>query len=855
VREALKIYNLPFPYFLGKRLFFGGFMFKSIIAFVVAIVCATTLFAGSITIESNIRSAGDESEIIRATVKVVGTEIGTYSDDEGIFKLQNIADDATVEITHVGFKKVSMKAAELKKLGTVVMEPVPSVAQTIVVEATMGDAKTPTSAYSFIERADIKETLIDQDVPEYLSYMPSTLFYTETGTALGYSYLNIRGFGQRRLSISINGVPQNDPEDHNVYWVDIPGVMENAELIQVQRGSGSGVAGYPAIGGTVNIITSPFTNEPKNEFTVSAGSNNYIKYDATFASGLINDKYSIYTKLSQAKTDGYRDETWGDYKSFFVSAARYDDKLTSQFNVYGGLIEDGLAYTGLPKDYITDSELRKKNYNWWEWDAENGLVAPWSTERRSDEKEYFFQPHIELLNEYKISENQKFNSTLFYVLGEGYFDYDGAWSVYYDDYFRLRNVFDSLSYSEPQNALIRAYVKNQQVGWTGRYSLDHKKGKFLAGVELRRHRSLHWGAIESADNLPVGMPLDYKYYEYKGGVDIFSAFVHENYKITDAISLMGEVQARGTKYQIYDEMYLGNEFSINHLFLNPKVALNYKFNDMANVFVSYARVSKEPRLKSYYDAAESSAGETPQFEVNEDGSYNYDNPVVKPETMDDIELGALFTNDLFDIHANAYYMSFTDEIVKSGQLDRFGQPITGNMDATLHAGIEAGLTFKPIKSVNFMMNATYGKNSITEGYSYLEYEDEVLKIDMKDNNVSGFPEFMMNAIARYNNKFMTAQVEMKYLGEFYSNNYGESFAGLNEQYPGLFDYSDNRIDPYFVANILLATEINSIPGLEKLRVFFKLNNIANTLYADYAEGENFFPGAERNFILGINLGF
>ncbi len=33
-------------------------------------------------------------------------------------------------------------------------------------------------------------------------------------------------------------------------------------------------------------------------------------------------------------------------------------------------------------------------------------------------------------------------------------------------------------------------------------------------------------------------------------------------------------------------------------------------------------------------------------------------------------------------------MIFDNEIVKNGQVDRFGQPITGNVDQTIHKGIE-----------------------------------------------------------------------------------------------------------------------------------------------------------------------
>ena len=54
-------------------------------------------------------------------------------------------------------------------------------------------------------------------------------YYSESGNGIGYTYLNLRGFDQRRVSVLINGVPQNDPEDHMVYWLDFPDLAANLE--------------------------------------------------------------------------------------------------------------------------------------------------------------------------------------------------------------------------------------------------------------------------------------------------------------------------------------------------------------------------------------------------------------------------------------------------------------------------------------------------------------------------------------------------------------------------------------------------------------------------------------------------
>jgi iron complex outermembrane receptor protein len=76
---------------------------------------------------------------------------------------------------------------------------------------------------------------------------------------------------------------------------------------------------------------------------------------------------------------------------------------------------------------------------------------------------------------------------LFLVNGKGFFEYDSYWSVFYDDYFRLKHDgFDS-SYV-PINSLIRAMVENTQYGWIPRLSLKHSNGELIIGGEFRKHK-------------------------------------------------------------------------------------------------------------------------------------------------------------------------------------------------------------------------------------------------------------------------------------------------------------------------------------------------------------------------------
>lgn len=795
-----------------------------------------------------IRDSESKIPLPYANIYISNTNIGTTSDTNGMFSLVGkFSADDTLVVSYIGYKNYTKIISDINQDNPVIeLQKIILPSQTILIEASVGQKGITPTAFDKLNRNEIKKDYIVQDIPNYLSQLPSTTFYSENGNGIGYNYLSIRGFDQRRISVSINGIPQNDPEDNNVYWLDFPDLLASTELIQVQRGAGSGVIGYPAVGGSINIITSPFSDKPSIDLSASYGSYNTRKYSTSFSSGLINNKYSVYAKISQILSSGYRNSSWSKLNSYHLSFVRYDENLTTQFNFYGGPISDGLAYTGIAKFAIKDKTLRKANYSYWEAEKNN---YTYTLERRPDEIENFSQPHFELLNEYQLNQKIKFNSALFLVLGSGFFDYDGSWSVYYDDYFRLKqNGFDSTFV--PTNALIRAQVENKQFGWIPRVSIEHPNGKLILGGEFRIHRSDHWGSINFAEDLPPGLTKDYRYYFYNGAKDILSGFVHESYKLNDQINLLGELQLAYHKYRLYNEKFVGNDFSVTGLYLNPRVGINYKLTDLQNVFFSFARVTREPRLKNYYDAAESSGGEVPQFETNANGSYNFNAPLVNPEIMNDFELGTSFNNQFISLSANIFYMLFNDEIIKNGKLDRFGQPVTGNVDQTSHAGIELAGSIKFSESLQLFGNFTLSKNKIDEGKYFINQNQS---IDLSGNSISGFPETLANIALQFQDKGIFLKLNAKYVGKFYSDNFDIKLMDYLNQFQNFVSYNDNINDSYLVMDFYGSYEMNLFNGLSNSKIFIQVNNIFDNFYSAYAIGQEFFPAAERNFIAGLQI--
>ncbi|MER3328011.1 MAG: TonB-dependent receptor, partial [Candidatus Kapaibacterium sp.] len=212
--------------------------------------------------------------------------------------------------------------------------------------------------------AELEKTTSNVDLPNLLQSMPSIYTFTENGNGIGYTNLRLRGFDQRRISVLVNGIPQNDPEDHNVYFINLSDLQESLGEVQVQRGAGLANYGAAAIAGSINLTTSAFINNPGmrlyagNGFQEFSGSDviatntNKLKFE--YSSGLVDDKYAFYGRMSQINSEGYRDQSFAYLNSYFLSAIRFDEKLRTQVNIYGSSQRDGLSYVGLPKDFITD---------------------------------------------------------------------------------------------------------------------------------------------------------------------------------------------------------------------------------------------------------------------------------------------------------------------------------------------------------------------------------------------------------------------------------------------------------------------------------------------------------------------
>jgi len=203
-------------------------------------------------------------------------QYGTSTDSTGAFALRGVPPGRyRLRVSFVGYRRhtepLALTAGRTVR-DTIALRRRALAQNEVTVTTRRADAAVAPVTVSNLTPVEIDRRLGVRDLPSLLKETPSTTFHSQNGNGIGYSTLRIRGFNQRRLAVSINGVPQNDPEDFNVFWANLYGLQSSIEDIQVQRGAGSSQYGSVGIGGAINIVTDPFEPEPYLRVRTGTGS-------------------------------------------------------------------------------------------------------------------------------------------------------------------------------------------------------------------------------------------------------------------------------------------------------------------------------------------------------------------------------------------------------------------------------------------------------------------------------------------------------------------------------------------------------------------------------------------------------
>ena len=152
---------------------------------------------------------------------------------------------------------IAMNAAAEEKAASDLAEmPIDSLKnvelQNVQVVAIRASKKTP-MAFTNMNQDQIKAVNFGQDIPYLLSLTPSVTMTSDAGNGIGYTTLRVRGTDPSRINVTANGIPMNDAESAQLFWVNMGDFASSVQSMQIQRGVGTSTNGAGAFGATLNI--------------------------------------------------------------------------------------------------------------------------------------------------------------------------------------------------------------------------------------------------------------------------------------------------------------------------------------------------------------------------------------------------------------------------------------------------------------------------------------------------------------------------------------------------------------------------------------------------------------------------
>lgn len=787
----------------------------------------------SFSIEGTIVDSASRLPISQVNVRLVGNPAGTISGLDGSFSLNGDVFPCELILTHIGYDEIRLVyTSSGKKQILLHARALPG--PTVMVSSTRAiDRQTPVS-FSNIDRPTIERTHTTEDIPYLISSQPNVMAYSDAGNGIGYSYLKIRGFDQKRIGVMINNIPLNDPEEHQVYWVDLGDLIGNTRDIQIQRGVGSTIYGSSTFGGSVNILTRPAPGI--NQYSFQCGTGSFQTYKiAGSINHVVRPSLSILLRSSFTASDGFRDRSQSDLVSYYMAVCWQKPKMMISLLCFGGFEKTGLAYNAIPESIYR----KNRTYN----DMAN----------YSNSIDHFVQPHFQLIHSYQLS-HWLVENTLFYIYGKGFYEQykDGI-----DNDKRISYSLPLDSLDRTTNLVRRKWVIKNQAGWLARIEWKNERHTLSVGWNLWDFHSNHFGKVIQLGD----QTMDHRYHDYSGAKQNYSVYLSEVFSLTDHLGIMVNGLWEYKKY-VLTQNQVGNfqGLMLNHLvttyrFFSPRIGLNLNVTPRLNLFVNYSQAQREPADQDLYDtwSGPDDLGSEPLFNhksihyaANGQPVYQqWSDPQVKSEHLHDGELGLGYVQPWLQLKMNLYWMQLRNEIVPLGTINAEGIPVRGNAPESIHRGIEWHLISPKLAILRLEVSGSYSQNYFTR-FMQKNWNDNwsgSIEVDLKNKTIALFPDWIVTIQPGFEWNGLEGSLNFRYLGRQYLDN---------------MQVRHRSIEPFWVTQIMLRYFVpDSIihPGL---MVYLKIDNVFDRVYegSGYVDVENcYFPGAPRNFFAGLKWGF
>ena len=678
-----------------------------------------------------------------------------------------------------------------------------------------------------------------RELPFLFSQTPGVVAWSENGLGTGTTYMRIRGAGDSRINVTLDGVPLNSPEDQCVFWANMNSYGSLLGSVQIQRGVGTSTNGDGAFGGTVALSTATPSQVPSLEVSGSYGSYNTFNVGLNFSTGLLWNHLIFDGAYHETNTDGYIHGTSGRSGSYYggltwlgkdfqiryknigsfemtgqawngITAGNDDMSLmdgmygtTTGIKTYEDLYKVGLGkYNSLYEYLVTDDNgdfVKDANGNYM---TERYKMADGSYWNKTTDN--FWYNHNLLSAVWNISDHWSTTATLRYTHGYGYYSE-----------FRPNNklskfglVYDGVKRTDfvRKKGLSQDFYGFQ---WNANYKsedVDVIGGLFIQNFDGNHFGHVTYIADENVRNAFLSKG-DYTYYDSDAHKLDGSAFIKAAFHITDNFDVFADLQYRHVGYKtdgindkFYDDEsgYYNQPLNIDkkYDFFNPKAGFSYQQNGH-RIYGSAALSHREPERNNFTD----------------NGSY----PAPRAEELLDYEVGYTYNGSCWRVGANLYYMDYNDQFVQTGEVSDIGEALTTNIKDSYRMGIELQAGVDPTSWLTIEGNAALSKNKIKDFDEVVEDWDNGSQTIHYDNSTLAFsPSTILNGFINLHYKGWQAVWHTNFVSRQYLDN---------------TENEDRSLPGYSTSNVNLSYSLKPKKAFKEIIFGVNLNNVFDKHYA------------------------
>ncbi|NND05412.1 MAG: TonB-dependent receptor plug domain-containing protein [Saprospiraceae bacterium] len=815
-------------------------MIRILSVFFYATICVTVLA------QSTFRGkAIDQSSIPIAGIHVVFNDQTVVTDQQGLFRLSDVTKAKLPLLLHgIGydslFQFLSVEGLDSVRVFTM-SEKIYAFAP-IELSGSWISSDEPFT-YNSMEKSEIEDRNVGQDVPFILRWMPSTVVTSDAGTGIGYTGIRIRGSDPSRTNVTIDGIPLNDAESHGVFWVNLPDLAGSADEIQMQRGVGTSAQGAGAFGGTINVKTERFSAEPHATYAGSIGAFRTRKNSLQFGTGLLADHFTVEGRVSKINSDGFIDRGSADLRSLYLSATYLDDRQSLKVKMLDGKEITYQAWNGVPAQYLNDPVLRTYNSA---GERSDGSFHP-------NEVDDYNQTHFHAIYNRDFHRGVVGQLGIHYTKGSGFFEQ-----------YRIEDPFEAYGLMPvsigdtmitSSDLIRRRWLDNDFYGAI--FSISRQRGgarvfDWTIGGGYNYYLGRHFGEVTWARSFTQG-EQGLEYYRNDASKHDANIYGQVTYELFDKTELFADLQWRHIDYsfQGFNQLLQASDQEVNLLFFNPKFGLS-RFDGQRHWYYSFGVGHREPNRDDYVDSSPASR--------------------PKPEVLLDHEAGMRWKTNRTQGSANVYYMQYRDQLILTGAINDVGAYVRTNVPDSYRLGLEVAVAHQLSNKLHLSFQATFSDNRIKEFEEGIDDWDSGSQATLLHSRtpIAFSPSSLVQAGVQYRmwsgkRGSLEADWQQKYVGKQYLDNTGREASQLDAYFVSDM-HVRFRLAPRWAKEISVGLLIQNL---------FDLDIVSNGwIYRFQSEGYDprnddpharsegegrynltgYYPQAGRNALLNVRIG-